>query len=74
MWGLRCVVPAATVTIRAKPHAQQQPPRDLEVERSVMGQRYRSQSVGEVQRCNPLNFLCSVALLLYGRRTWGCCS
>ena len=32
-WRLRCVVPAAVVTIHAKPHAQQQLPRDLEVER-----------------------------------------
>ena len=41
----------ATVTTRAKPHGQQQLARDLEVERAVMGQRYRPQSFGEVQRC-----------------------
>ena len=56
-WRLRRVVPAATVTTRAKPHAQQQLARDLEVERAVMGQRCRPQSFGEVQRCNTLYFL-----------------
>ena len=38
-WGLRRVVPAAAVTTHAKPHAQQQLTRDLEVERAAMGQR-----------------------------------
>ena len=52
------VVPAATVTTDAK---QQQLARDLEVERSVMGQRCRPQSFGEVQRCNPLCFLLTAA-------------
>ena len=52
-WRLRRVVPAAAVTTHAKPHAQQQLARDLEVERAVMGQRCRSQSFGEVQRGNP---------------------
>ena len=37
-WRLRCVVPAAAVTIHAKPHAQLQLARDLEVERAAMGQ------------------------------------
>ena len=40
-----------------RPHVQQQLPRDLEVERAVMGQRCRPQSFGEVQRCNTLYFL-----------------
>ena len=52
-WGLRRVVPAAAVTTHAEPHAQQQLARDLEVERAAMGQRYRPQSFGEVQRGNP---------------------
>ena len=55
-WGLRRVVPAAAVTAHAKPHAQQQHPRDLEVERAeraAMGQRCRPPSFGEVQRGNP---------------------
>ena len=43
-WRLRRVVPAAAVTTHAKPHAQQQLARDLEVE---------PQSFGEVQRGNP---------------------
>ena len=38
-------------------HAQQQLPRDLEVERAVMGQRCRPQSCGEVQRCNTLLYV-----------------
>ena len=50
-WGcLRRVVPAAAVTTHAKPHAQQQLARDLEVKRAAMGQRCRPQSFGEVQR------------------------
>ena len=49
-----CRLPAATVTTDAKPQAQQQLARHLEVERAVMGQRCRHQSFGEVQRCNPL--------------------
>ena len=52
-WRLRRVVPAATITTQAKPHAQQQLARDLEVERAAMGQRCRFQSSGEVQRGNP---------------------
>ena len=52
-WRLRRVVPAAAVTTHAKPHAQQQLERDLEVERAAMGQRCRRQSFGEVQRGNP---------------------
>ena len=35
-WGLRRVVPAAAVTTHAKPDAQQQLARDLEVERAAM--------------------------------------
>ena len=45
-WRLRRVVPAAAVTTHAKPHAQQQLARDLEVERAAMGQRCRPQSSG----------------------------
>ena len=44
---------AAAVTTHAKPHAQQQLARDLEVARDAMGQRCRPQSFGEVQRGNP---------------------
>ena len=40
-WRLRRVEPAAAVTTHAKPHAQQQLTRDLEVERAAMGQRCR---------------------------------
>ena len=53
LWGLRRVVPSAAVTTHAKPHAQKQLARDLEVERAAMGQRCRPQSFGEVQRGNP---------------------
>ena len=59
------MVPAATVTTDAEPHGQQQLARDLEVERAVMGQRCRPQSFGEVQRCNPLCFLLTVAQYCY---------
>ena len=52
-WRLRRVVSAAAVRTHAKPHAQQQLARDLEVERAAMGQRCRPQSFGEVQRGNP---------------------
>ena len=45
-WSLRRVVPAAAVTTHAKPHAQQQLARDLEVERAAMGQRCRLQTSG----------------------------
>ena len=51
--GLHRVVPAAAVTTHAKPHAQQQLARDLEVERAAMRQRRRPQTFGEVQRGNP---------------------
>ena len=47
VWVLRRVVPAAAVPTHAKPHAQQQLARDLEVERAAMGQRCRPQSFGE---------------------------
>ena len=50
--GLRRMVPAAAVTTHAKPHAQQQLARDLELERAAMGQRCRPQNFGEVQRGN----------------------
>ena len=52
-WRLRRVVPAAAVTSHAKPHAQQQLARDLEVECAAMGQRCRPQSFNEVHRGNP---------------------
>ena len=52
-WRLRRVVPGAAVTTHAKPHAQQQLARDLEVERAAMGRRCRPQSFGEVHRSNP---------------------
>ena len=70
MEWLRRVVPAVTVTTHAKPHAQQQLTRDLEVERAAMGQRCRPQSFGEVQPGNPqprrwLYFWSTAALLLY---------
>jgi len=51
--GLRRVVPAAAVTTHAKPHAQQQPPRGLEVERTIMGQHCRPQRFVEVHQRNP---------------------
>ena len=35
-WRLRRVMPAAAVTTHAKPHAQQQLARDLEVERAAL--------------------------------------
>ena len=50
-WRLRRVVPAAAGTTHAKPHAQQQLGRDLEVERAAMGQRCRSQSSGPSLLC-----------------------
>ena len=49
-WRLRRVVPAAEVTIHAKPHAQQQLARDLEVERAAMGQRCRPQRRGAARQ------------------------
>ena len=52
-WRLRRVVPAVTVTTHAKPHAQQQVARDVEVERAATGQRCRLQRFGEVQPGNP---------------------
>ena len=53
---LRRVVPAAAVTTHAKPHAQQQLVRDLEVERAVMGQRYRPQRSGPGLLCAAARF------------------
>ena len=55
-WRLRRVVPAAAVTTHAKPHAQQQLVRDLEVERAVMGQRYRPQRSGPGLLCAAARF------------------
>ena len=55
--GLTHLVPAATVTTGAKPHGQQQLAHNLEVERTVMGQRCRPQCFSEVQRCYPLFFV-----------------
>ena len=68
-WRLRRVVPAAAVTTHAKPHAQQQLARDLEVERAAMGPCCSPESFGEAQRGNPqprpkLDFLLTAALLL----------
>ena len=48
------MMPAATVIAGAKPHGQQQLARNLEVGRAVIGQRFRPQSFGEVQRCYPM--------------------
>ena len=45
------MVPAAAVTTHAKPHAQQQLARDLEVERAAMGQRCRPKSSGPGLLC-----------------------
>ena len=55
-WCLRRVVPAAAVTTHAKPHAQQQLARDLEVERAAMGQRCRPQSSGHGLLCAAARF------------------
>ena len=51
--GTEWRLPAATVTTDAKPHAQQQLARDIEVEHAAMGQRCWPQSFGEVQGGNP---------------------
>ena len=51
-WRLRRVVPAAAVTTHAKPHAQQQLPRDLEVERAAMGQRGSAVGLKVSARCS----------------------
>ena len=48
-WRPRRMVSAAATTTHAKPHAQQQLERDLEVEHAAMGQRCRPQRFGEVQ-------------------------
>ena len=50
--GLSGVVPAAVATTQAKPHAQQQLARELEVARAAMGKRRRPHSFGEVQQGN----------------------
>ena len=50
------MVPAAAVTTHAKPHAQQQLARDLEVERAAMGQRCRPQSSGPGLLCAAARF------------------
>ena len=51
--GLRRVVSAGVATTQAKPHAQQQLARGLEVARSAMGRHRRPHSFGEVQQGNP---------------------
>ena len=48
--GLRRVVLAAVATTEAKPHVQKQLAHELEVGRSVMGERRRPHSLGE--RCS----------------------
>ena len=48
--------PAAAVSIHAEPHAQQQPARDLEVERADMGQRGRPQSFAPGLLCAAARF------------------
>ena len=53
---LRRVEPAAAVSIHAEPHAQQQPARDLEVERADMGQRGRPQSFAPGLLCAAARF------------------
>ena len=45
------MVPAAALTTHAKPHAQQQLARDLEVDCAAMGQRYRPQRSGPGLLC-----------------------
>ena len=55
-WRLRRVVPAAAVTTHAKPHAQQQLARDIEVERAAMGHRYRPQRSGPGLLCAAARF------------------
>ena len=55
-WRLRHVVPAVAVTTHAKPHAQQQLARDLEVERAAMGQRGRPQSFAPGLLCAAARF------------------
>ena len=55
-WRLRRVVPAAAVPTHAKPHAQQQLARDLEVERATKGQRCRPQSSGPGLLCAAARF------------------
>ena len=54
--GLRRVVSAGVATTQAKPHAQQQLARDLEVERAAMGQRCRPQSSGPGLLCAAARF------------------
>ena len=55
-WRLRRVAPAAAVATHAKPHAQQQLARDLEVKRAAMGQRYRPQRCGHGLLCATARF------------------
>ena len=50
------MVPAAAVTTHAKPHAQQQLERDIEVERAAMGHRYRPQRSGPGLLCAAARF------------------
>ena len=55
-WRLRRVVPAAAVTTRAKPHAQQEVACNLKVERAAMGQRGRPHSSGPGLLCAAARF------------------
>ena len=55
-WRLRRLVPAAAVTTHAKPHAEQQLARDLEMERAARGKRYRPQRSGPSNLCAAARF------------------
>ena len=55
-YRLRRVVPAVAVTTHAKPHAEQQLARDLEVERAARGKRYRPQCSGPSLLCAAARF------------------
>ena len=73
------MVPAAAVTTHAKPVAQQQLARDLQVVRASMGQRCRRQkfrrgAARQSPATSTAGFLLTSALLLYSQRTWGYCS
>ena len=61
-WRLRCVVPATAVTIHAKPHAQLQLARDLEVERAAMGQSGRPARCSEAIRSHVNGWICGELL------------
>ena len=61
------VMPATAATTPAKPRAQQQHARELEVGRAVIGRRRRPHSFGEVQQgnaqppCRWLDIFCTAA-------------